>query len=178
MYGMYNSTGPSNYSIVGGNRAYAYFNYAQFSAGGHPDGSSTTVGQGQIINNIPHSTETSDATATRLYLAGGTSGDFTTISGNAMTIVTYVIAKCTAGDSVTGARSWKIETLINNVAGTLSVVGYNITIIGSTSVSHEADWTVIPAVYSTNVFSFTVTGHASDTIRWQCYSAGPEIGIS
>lgn len=153
-------------------------------SGGNPSDAAEDAarGQGQLLVAVPNSNTTSDATPTILYIDGAkTSELLITVSGSAYLLVTYVLAKCTAGDSVDGVKSWKIETLLNNVAGTLAIVNSITYLLGSTSIANEGDW--VPEAYvhtesgQVNRFTIQVTGHANDTIRWQAFSQGPEVGI-
>lgn len=199
--GSYNAIGQLNHSIIVGSRnvfasgtsnvfsmglksGLSYpANHFHLMSGGHPSSSSTSaaVGQGQLYDMIPFSGETTDGAVTRLYIngTGAASLSFNTAADHAYLFVTYVIAKCTSGGSVTGVKSWRIVTTLNKVSTTLSIIGTpEITILASTSIANEWAWTVNPSIYSSTSFTMDVLGHVSDTVRWQCYTMGPEIGIS
>jgi hypothetical protein len=172
-------------SWVGGRYAKAdrHFSSIVF-AGGHPENaaSDAIAGQGQVIALMTLSRTTANDTPTMLYPDGAQAANlWTTLNDNAYFVTLNVLAKCTSGDSENGVKCWKIEVLLNNVAGTLAIINQTTTILGVTSIANEGDWILVPYVHTetgqTNRFTLQVTGHANDTIRWQAQLSGPELGV-
>lgn len=178
MTGAFNTSNTANNSVTFGYKTNAYLNSCLFSSAGHPvDSIDAETGQGQIISHIPHSGQSTSATPVRLYFDGNqASQNFITVDDHAYILETIVVAKCTAGASLNGVKSWKIYTTINNTSGGLTIVGSNTTVLNRTTIANESSWTIQPYVYDTNVIAFRATGYASETIRWQCASTAAEIG--
>ena len=153
-------------------------------SGGNPQDSSDTAltGQAQLLGSIPMSGYTTDATPTNLYLDGAKQSlAFTTLSGHAYVLVTYVIAKAVGGPSFEGLKSWKLETTIDNTGSSARIIGTPVkTLIHSTLRSgsgQEDEWDVNVATDGSS-FHIEVTGAPGDQIRWVSYSMGPEVGFS
>jgi len=169
-------------SVVTGRLAMANnHRYMHVHAGGHASDSADTAtpGEAQLVDRIPHSGQTIGASITQLYLDGARSSvSWNTPNDHAFTLVTYVVAKCTAGPSSGGVKGWRLEALINNTAGTNVIVGtptkFN---IASTAVSGEGSWDVNIRVSGATIY-IEATGGTSDIISWQAYTFGPEIGIA
>lgn len=171
----------ANYALFGYG-ARGYFDNAIFVGGGHPTSAMsdyTDSGNGQSIIGIAHSRQTTDATPVTLYLNGAqASSEIVTIDDHAYTVQAIVTAKCLTGDSAGGTKHWRVTASLDNASGTLTLIDYTVDILGTTSISHESDWDVIPIVYSTNKFSFQVTGHTNDSsIVWQVNSMMSEAGV-
>lgn len=150
-------------------------------SGGNPADSSATAarGQGQLLDRIPHSITTTDATSTVLWMDGALASkafDLVNHQDQAYLLVSYLIAKCVETGSVKG---WKFESLVNDIAGTPAIISSVATSLGITNpaVGSEASWTAAVALSGTSL-TFTVAGAASETVRWQAYSMGPEVGIN
>jgi hypothetical protein len=81
-----------------------------------------------------------------------------------------------AHEPATGdVKSWDIEGLIKNIAGTVTLVGSSVTVLHASA--GAAAWTVALGVDTINdALRVTVTGEAGKGIQWNSFLWGPHAG--
>jgi hypothetical protein len=146
---------------------------------GHPaDGYSGVAGEGQIIESMPYSGKT-DGTTPAILTTGPGGLTFQSTAYHAYVLQTLVIAKCVAGPSVGGVKSWRLTTTYDNDGTILSIIGSPlIEPLSESSEGDEAQWDIVPGVYVSTNFQFEAFGSENDTIWWQCHTMGPQVGDS
>ena len=126
--------------------------------------STITTSGGIVVNdrNIVLAGQTTDATPTEIYLNDGT-GKIEIASGATAKFKATIV--CT---DTTDTAAFNITGLIQNVAGTTSLIGTNI--IETIAEDSGSNWlTAITADDSADYLKIVVTGEASKTIDWTVF---------
>ena len=126
--------------------------------------STITTSGGIVVNdrNIVLAGQTTDATPTEIYLNDGT-GKIEIASGATAKFKATIV--CT---DTTDTAAFNITGLIQNVAGTTSLIGTNI--VETIAEDSGSNWlTAITADDSADYLKIVVTGEASKTIDWTVF---------
>jgi len=132
--------------------------------------SSITTSGGIVVNdrNIVLAGQTTDATPTEIYLNDGT-GKIEIASGATAKFKATVV--CTDG---TDTAAFNVTGIIQNVAGTTSLIGTNI--IETIAEDSGSVWSqAITAEDSADYLKIVVTGEASKTIDWTVFMDVSEV---
>ena len=132
--------------------------------------SSITTSGGIVVNdrNIVLAGQTTDATPTEIYLNDGT-GKIEIASGATAKFKATVV--CTDG---TDTAAFNVTGIIQNVAGTTSLIGTNI--IETIAEDSGSVWSqAITADDSADYLKIVVTGEASKTIDWTVFMDVSEV---
>lgn len=181
-----NTIANGDYSLATGNNTIAAARSAQASGqssyarkkadDSHASGVFATIGDAQTTRNTIFGT-TSSATSVSLGISGNF--EWLTIEPNTtQTFVLYISARQTGGTAGTVGDSagYKIEGVIKNTSGTVSLVGSinNITLGENAG---AAGWSVTATAASWNdSLSIDVTGEADKTIHWVASVQLTEVG--
>jgi hypothetical protein len=115
-------------------------------------------------SDFPYSAQTTNATATEIFLGATASNRLTIAAGRAIGFRMNVVAYSTT-DTI--GRVWRIEGGIKNVGGTTSLIGT----VSKTSIADDGadslNWDVTVTADDTNdSLKIAVTGSTSKTINW------------
>ena len=163
--GTTNTASATSATVVGGASAKAN----RYGQRAYAAGQFSTQGDSQQVDFVAR-TNTTDATATNLWLDGN-SARLTIPSGNILAVTVNVAG---IEDDGTEAAHYMRKVMIKNVGGTTSLVGAVQTI--STDVETSAGLDVTITADDTNdALDIKVTGLAATDMRWVCHVSGVEI---
>jgi len=145
-----------------------------YGTGKIADGSD--FGEGQLLDHIPYSGETTNETPKSLSLLGRvTTSTWQLRTDQAYVLHAQVVSKAVTGYAVGEVKGWNIDFVVNHNGTAPVLVGTPVkTVLAQTSTVSNA-WDVVPYFAAGNLY-MRVTGVRDVTIRWQCFLAGPEVG--
>ena len=161
-------------AILGGKNAVARWPYAIYHASGaYSEG---TVGDSQVIVDVPMLNRTDNDTWTQLYIdgRGGSGLKLTAQPDGLYQLRIMVTANCT--NYTDRYASYSITALVNNSGGTTTLLNYNPTIEFVSSAGTESSWDVrVTANDVDDTIQVEVLGTHEERIRWQASVRAIEV---